>query len=272
MQGQELSILAGKGRSIFQTGKGEDIYMNITYLSHSGFLIELDDVYFLFDYYEGELPDFLPDKEVVIFVSHKHADHYNRMIWEIRKSHPKVTYVVSKDVPLSVGQRTKLGLTQEDESHIFRLKPEEKYIITLMNHQELVVKTLRSTDEGVAFLIQYHKQQFFHAGDLNLWVWSEESKEYNENMTKAFLKQMETLKDEVIDVAFFPIDGRQGEDTGKGFDIFMETAQVKTVFPMHFWGDYDVVRHYKQARKNKVFIEKIIDIEYKGQNYNINDI
>ena len=35
--------------------------MKITYINHSGFLIETRDCYYIFDYYKGELPHL--DKE-----------------------------------------------------------------------------------------------------------------------------------------------------------------------------------------------------------------
>ena len=36
--------------------------MKITYISHSGFAVELENHIFLFDYYKGEIPKFDPKK------------------------------------------------------------------------------------------------------------------------------------------------------------------------------------------------------------------
>ena len=49
--------------------------MTITYINHSGFFVELDTVCLLFDWWKGELPE-LPDKPLLVFVSHRHADHF----------------------------------------------------------------------------------------------------------------------------------------------------------------------------------------------------
>ena len=49
--------------------------MKVTYLEHSGFLVELEDSCLLFDYYRGELPGLDPDKKMLVFVSHAHYDH-----------------------------------------------------------------------------------------------------------------------------------------------------------------------------------------------------
>ena len=58
--------------------------MKVTYLGHSGFLVEMDDVIFLFDYYKGELPEMDPGKKLLVFVSHAHYDHYRKEIFSLR--------------------------------------------------------------------------------------------------------------------------------------------------------------------------------------------
>lgn len=42
--------------------------MKITYINHSGFLLETKDCYYIFDYYKGELPHLDKEKEVIVFV------------------------------------------------------------------------------------------------------------------------------------------------------------------------------------------------------------
>ena len=41
--------------------------MKVTYIHHSSFLVETDENYFLFDYFEGELPEFKEDKPLLVF-------------------------------------------------------------------------------------------------------------------------------------------------------------------------------------------------------------
>ena len=57
--------------------------MKVTYLNHSGFLLELEDCYIIFDYYRGELPLLNKEKEVFVFCSHVHADHYNPKVFSL---------------------------------------------------------------------------------------------------------------------------------------------------------------------------------------------
>ena len=57
--------------------------MKITYINHSGFLVETDDCYYIFDYYKGNLPELDKSKSVVVLCSHFHPDHFNPKIFEI---------------------------------------------------------------------------------------------------------------------------------------------------------------------------------------------
>ena len=52
--------------------------LTVTYIKHSGFLIETANSYLLFDYWQGKLPELQYDKELYIFSSHAHHDHYTR--------------------------------------------------------------------------------------------------------------------------------------------------------------------------------------------------
>ena len=60
--------------------------MRVTYLSHSGFLVEKDDACFLFDYYKGGIPDIDREKQLFVFVSHGHYDHYKKEIFRLAES------------------------------------------------------------------------------------------------------------------------------------------------------------------------------------------
>ena len=58
--------------------------MKVTYIHHSSFLVETDENYFLFDYFEGELPEFKEDKPLLVFASHRHGDHFSPVIFARR--------------------------------------------------------------------------------------------------------------------------------------------------------------------------------------------
>ena len=110
--------------------------MKVTYLYHSGFAIEDEQALYVFDYYKGELPVIAKEKQMYVFVSHRHKDHYNSEIFDWEKEHPNILYILSDDVE-----------AESAPNRIF-VKPEQK-----IRTGELKVETLRSTDEGVAFLV-----------------------------------------------------------------------------------------------------------------------
>jgi len=57
--------------------------MEITYIGHSGFMMEWDSCYWLFDYYKGEIPEIKKDKKLFVFASHNHRDHFNPAIFQL---------------------------------------------------------------------------------------------------------------------------------------------------------------------------------------------
>ena len=102
---------------------------------------------------------------------------------------------------------------------------------------DLRIHTLKSTDEGVAFLVRVKEKTFFHAGDLNWWYWEEEDDEtWNEPMRQAYQKEIAKIEGEEIDYCIFPLDSRQGEESVLGINYFMRHTNTKIVFPMHMWG------------------------------------
>ena len=59
----------------------------------------------------------------------------------------------------------------------------------------LKVATLRSTDMGVAFLVQCQGKRIYHAGDLNCWVWDGAPRFQNDQMEAQYQEELELLAD-----------------------------------------------------------------------------
>lgn len=241
--------------------------MEVTYIDHSGFLLDMQDACFLFDYYKGEIPEIAKEKALVVFVSHRHADHYNPDIFELIDRYPEVQFVLSKDVrpKWKILEYREKGI--DLESHIMTAAKNEKKEILLANGRPLLVETLRSTDEGVAFILTYEGKTFYHAGDLNLWVWEGESKQYNNHMTAAYFKELEKLKNRKIDIAFVPLDPRLEAHAMEGLESFMEYTQSSHVFPMHFWGEFRMIAAF--CKKHPEYKHRIELIEKTGQKFSI---
>jgi L-ascorbate metabolism protein UlaG (beta-lactamase superfamily) len=243
--------------------KGKLMSATVTYLAHSGFLLETDKLICLFDYYTGKIPALNPQKPLYVFASHDHHDHYNSEIWKLRHSHPDTTYILSKDINLSAGQKTRLGLTAKDEERIYRLGADQ----TLALPPYISVRTLLSTDEGVAFIVESGEQTFFHAGDLNYWIWQGDPEATNRDRQCRFMNEMNKIDGMVFDLAFFPLDPRQGDDCGAGFHIFQQMTKAKKLFPMHLWGKYETVNTY--LNKFSDTAENIVVIQYEGQVFEV---
>jgi L-ascorbate metabolism protein UlaG (beta-lactamase superfamily) len=232
--------------------------MKVTYIGHSGFLIEWATCYWLFDYYVGDIPPMEEAKKIFVFASHKHGDHFNPKVFDLQKKYPDVEYVLSSDIEPS----------KVKSERVTFVDAEKQYELSDKHGEPLRLFTLRSTDLGVAFLIEYLGKTIYHAGDLNLWVWKEETKRYNNEMTAAFDQQMSHLKDLTIDLAFAPLDRRQEEYYYLGLESLLTTAQIKYVFPMHFGTDYSVIEEYKKGHKNPNQAQ-IVDISQPGQVWEI---
>lgn len=224
--------------------------IKVTYLGHSGFLAEVEDMYLLLDYYKGELPKMDPDKKMAVFVSHSHYDHYGKDIFRLRDIFQQIRFILSDDIP-----------AQEEEDVIF-VRPNE--------HREILgldITTLRSNDEGVAFLVKYKNRTIYHAGDLNWWHWEGEPEEYNTKMRRSYQSEINKLQKEKIDVAFVPVDPRLGEQYCWGLDCFMKRTETARVFPMHFWETYDIFDRLLLEKCTEDYQDKIVRIDKEGQSF-----
>ena len=131
--------------------------MKITYIHHSCFLVETDRFYFLFDYEKGRLPEMDGKKPVFVFSSHGHADHYNPGVFPLlaEAGMEQIRGVLSDDI------------TDAVTADVLYVSPGKTYELAPM----LTLTTFRSTDLGVAFLLEDGGRLIYHAGDLNDWVW-----------------------------------------------------------------------------------------------------
>ncbi len=216
----------------------------ITYIHHSGFFVELNSCCLLFDYWQGEIPP--TPKKLYVFASHSHGDHYNPEIFKLRENYD-VTYIMASEIRC-----------KDKGSDIISIKPNTK-----INVDSVTVETLKSTDSGAAFIVCAEGKTIFHAGDLNLWLWKEETKQYNNNMKALFEKYISPIAGREFDIGFIPLDPRQEEYYSLGMDRFLETADFKAVFPMHFWGDFSLIEKYRAERPK--YAQIIKTLTNKGQ-------
>ena len=231
--------------------------MKITYIHHSAFLAETSHACLLFDYFEGTLPEIPAEKPLYVFASHRHPDHFSKVIFDLADGHPDCTFVLSSDI---WRKRVPDGLK---EKTIF-LTPGEKREIG-----GITVETFRSTDEGVAFWCTADGKELYHAGDLNHWYWEGEEDEWNRNMTKAYREEIKKMAGRTADAAFLPLDPRLDQWFYLGIDDFMKEADAKAIFPMHFWGQFDVASRLKALPCSEHYRDKIVEISKEGQQFEL---
>jgi L-ascorbate metabolism protein UlaG (beta-lactamase superfamily) len=236
---------------------------NITYIDHSGFLIELPDVAFLFDYYQGEIPKIAEDKPLVVFVSHRHQDHYNPEIFELLNIYSEIYFVLAKGVPVKRQMEKYTAQGIDLERHMILIKRNVTEQLILNSGKRVEITTLKSTDEGVAFLLSFEGKTIYHGGDLNQWVWEGESKQYNDNMRNAYLREMTKLDKIEIDAAFVPVDPRLEKHAFEGLKVFVEHGAAKKIYPMHFWGEFGIIS--KLLEKYPEYQGMVRTIEKTGQ-------
>lgn len=225
--------------------------MKITYIHHSSFSVELDKCILLFDYFQGKLPKFDKNKKLYVFSSHSHHDHFNESIFKLQKIYSDVTYILSNDIKVLKSENKKF------------IGANEKIII-----DNLEIKTLESSDLGVAFIVKTENKTIYHAGDLNWWHWEgENSPEENKFAENKFKNVVDKIKGKNIDLAFLPLDNRQGEKYYLGFDYFMRNTNTKLAFPMHFFGPISLIKTLKNSTYALNYNDKIMEISHDGEEF-----
>ena len=211
--------------------------MNLKYIYHSGFLLEFERSYMLFDYYKGDIPSLDKKKKLYVFVSHSHPDHFNEDIFDIFRDHKDVEYILSNDV---------VPKKQEDADRSYSLEPNKEYYFN-----ELGVETYLSTDQGLAFMVSYNGKTIYHAGDLNWWTWvGFETEEEYDNLTRNFKNEIDKMGARLIDIAMVPLDPRQGDRFDWGMKYFIEKTRPRHLVPMHCWNKFEVIDKFRSRNKD----------------------
>ena len=224
----------------------EVIFMNVSYIYHSGFTIETEKNYLIFDYYRGDIE--LKDKDTIIFCSHGHDDHFNPKIleWDNRNTN----YILSDDIQV------------EKAENIHFMSPYEDLTIN-----GIEVRTFGSTDLGLSFLIKLEDKTIFYAGDLNWWDWNSNSESEKIQEEKDYKEELDKIKayDPKIDLAFVPVDPRLEENYYRAGQYFIKEFKPDYFFPMHFGDNLDVSRKF--ANRFKDSSTNIMVIERENQTF-----
>lgn len=236
--------------------------VEIWYLYHSGFAVKSCGKLFIFDYFSNKAanngpvlyngifsPDEFKDTDVYFFVSHRHHDHYNPVIFDWMKQNPNIRAIISSDVR---GYRPC--------SSIYVAEPDSSYVIN-----DMYIETFTSTDEGIAFLVKADDTCIYHAGDLHWWHWDGEPDSFNKQMEVRFKAQIRKLKKHHIDIAFLVVDPRQENFSLLGLDWFIKEVECPHIFPMHFSDDYSIMNTIQEFKESTQLKPEIHLINKRGQ-------
>jgi L-ascorbate metabolism protein UlaG (beta-lactamase superfamily) len=241
--------------------------MKLTYIYHSGYVIETDKLAIVFDYYKdsgkspvkGYVHDELLAREGRLYVlaSHFHPDHFNRDILRWKQQKDDITYILSSDILHEKKAKRAEGLF---------LNKGDRY-----EDEYLQIQAFGSTDVGISFLVGIEGKLVFHAGDLNNWHWKDESThEEAEEAESAYLEELELLAAAAgrLDLAMFPVDPRLGSDYMRGAEQFVARIETKRFAPMHFGEAYDKVAAFAPfARTHHC---QLLELTRKGEHFIIN--
>lgn len=236
----------------------------VYHLYHSGVAVKTENDLMIFDYYkdkpagkenninngvisEKELND---SDNIYVFVSHRHSDHYNPVIFTWEDKTENVCYILSNDINVRTGK----------DNYIFMNKEEE------LELDELKIKTFGSTDLGVSYLVKTEDMVIFHSGDLNWWHWKNNSREQQREEEKNYKKEVDKLvREDKIDIAFVPVDPRLDEYYYLAGDYFLKNVKPKVFVPIHFSSNYKITEKF--AKKMKKFSQdtEIKIIKKRGQ-------
>jgi len=217
--------------------------MDIYYLCNSGFTLEHGGDALVFDYYRGSLggPRLAPlarkpsdYRDIYVFASHAHADHYNPDIFGWVSERRDIRYILSNDIRPSVPA----GVRDGSRGHKLIFINEGERVAA----GNLSVRAFGSTDAGVSFCVGLDDGTvIFHAGDFNFWHWRDESsREEIEEARASFDRVLADIKinAEKPDVAFFPVDPRMKTDYHRGAVLFCGAVRPAMLIPMHFSGRF----------------------------------
>ncbi len=240
--------------------------MNVTYIYHSGYAVEFESCCFLFDYFKGKLPPCVWDKELFVFASHIHKDHFNPQLFELFKDKEDVTFVLSSDIDLALFPGVE-ALQRERPKKIVFAPPDARLTLQDARGDGIELETFLSTDCGVAFLLTCGGKTVFHAGDLNWWAWPDDTEAEAEDMKNRFFAQLEQLRGRKIDLAFLSLDPRQGALYSLGFDAYMRACRIANAFPMHYWHKTRTVEAFRSSPAAADYRDRVLGTGKENTTY-----
>ncbi|MBN2348130.1 MAG: ankyrin repeat domain-containing protein [Bacteroidales bacterium] len=239
----------------------------VIYTGHSGWIVQTQNNYLVFDFWDQNLSSSkclangafcekeMKDKNVYVFVSHDHSDHFDTAIYAWANEVANITY-------------------------IFGFKPEESWLYQNRSYNgpsysyikdnetskvnDIKVTTIKSNDTGQGFLVQVDGLKIYHPGDHALFTAEDEA---------GFKKEVDFLADQTaqVDIAFLPVTGCPSrwkkEFIVEGFFYSIQKLNPTQVFPMHaFQREYNL-KEFAELAEERKSQTNIVCAENRGDNF-----
>ena len=228
----------------------------IWYVGHHSYAIKTKTHLLIFDYYQMNEPSAtaslangavnpqeIKDLDVVVFTSHRDGDHYDKIIWDWKKTVKRITYVLGWEP----------AMPQEKYVHI---QPWETGHVG-----DIEVTTMPSTDSGESFLIRIDGLVIYHSGDNAFWM---------QSYRPFYIKEVDWLAARAAYVDLLFINYRLGNDRPQLEEGLWTTANklgAKYIFPSHmFEADQQIQTLLKDAPSERDRA-RIVDKETRGEKF-----
>lgn len=207
----------------------------ITAIFHNCFFVQVDGHTLLFDYpARNYLPEaaaqtaasLLADRDLTVFVSHSHDDHFDPDILTATSGARHRRFVVSDDVADLHGDR----LPQD----AVVMEPDSQCQI-----DAITVVALESNDLGVAYRIEVGGLSIYFGGDLALWDWPGHSAAAHRAVGMSWRRTLKRLGEHPLDIAFSNMDPRL--ESLAGAPDFVATLSPRLFVPMHLGGHTEYI-------------------------------
>jgi ankyrin repeat protein len=236
----------------------------IWYLGNCGFAIRTAGHFLIFDYYNygknpanprlanGHIePAEIADQNVVVFVTHGHADHYDTSIFNWKNNIKNIEYIYGFN-PSAPGQTPYSGPEYQ------YVGPHENKIIDDIN-----VKTIAANDAGVGYLVNVDGLTIYHAGDHAGWA---------EGQRDGYMGEIDYLLGLTnnIDLAFLNATGCHSHDTtalAEGTLYTLNKLAPKIWIPTHGLNREYVYRSFIAKMDSVGGKVKAASIENRGDNF-----
>lgn len=239
----------------------------VYHLFHSGAAVKIKDKLFVFDYFmdkneqEKELKSSLENglirkesfegiNQCYVFVSHSHHDHYNPVIFEWEKYCDNLNYILAEEV--------KAKKNIKEKNNIYFMEQDQELAV-----EEIKIESFGSTDQGISFLVSLGEMSIFHAGDLNWWKWKKFNEKVQKREEREYKREVDKLKDKLIDIAFVPVDPRLEENYYLAGEYFIKEIKPALFVPIHFAENYDVTKFFKKDYNSDQ--TRVAEIKQRGE-------